>query len=201
MIPSREEAHRLLEDAERSNLGPWVKHSKAVAFCAEKIAMNCVGLDAEKAYVFGLLHDIGRKFGVKHLAHVYDGYIYMKSLGYDEVARICITHSFAVKSLSSYVGNCDVTEDVKLFVEEYIEKTQYDDYDRLIQLCDAMGSAQGVVSVEKRMADVKQRYGYYPQEKWDKHIELKGYFSKKVGKNVYELFCEKDLLNEEGGCA
>lgn len=188
MIPSREEAHRVLAEAEKSNSGLWVAHSKAVACCAETIASKCVDLNTEKAYVYGLLHDIGRKFGIKHLAHVYDGYVYMKGFGYDDVARICITHSFAVKSLSSYVGNCDVAENVKLFIEEFLAKTQYNDYDRLIQLCDAMGSAQGVVAVEKRMTDVKQRYGYYPQKKWDKHIELKEYFSKKIGKNVYEIF-------------
>lgn len=188
MIPNREEAHRLLAEAEKSNPGLWVAHSMTVAHCAETIAKKCAGLDAEKAYIYGLLHDIGRKFGIKHLAHIYDGYAYMKSLGYCEVARICITHSFAVKDINAYVGKCDVTEDVKLFIEEYIANTQYDEYDRLIQLCDALGSAQGVVSVEKRMADVKSRYGYYPQEKWNKHIELKDYFSRKTGMDIYDLF-------------
>lgn len=188
MIPSREEAHRLLRDAENLNPGPWVEHSFSVAFCAEKIARNCADMNADKAYILGLLHDIGRRFGVKHLAHVYDGYTYMKELGFDEVARVCITHSFAVKSLSSYVGNADVTFEEKQFIEEFVEKTEYDDYDRLIQLCDALGSAHGVVSVEKRMTDVKSRYGYYPSEKWDKHIELKDYFSKKIGRDIYELF-------------
>lgn len=58
-----------------------------------KIAIACGDMDAEKAYILGLLHDIGRKFGVKHLEHVYDGYAYMKSLGYDEVAR-CVFNIF-----------------------------------------------------------------------------------------------------------
>ncbi|MBQ7999980.1 MAG: HDOD domain-containing protein [Ruminococcus sp.] len=201
MFPSREEAHRLIEDAEKFNPGPWVEHSKAVASCAESIASNCVDLDAEKAYILGLLHDIGRKFGVKHLAHVYDGYTYMNESGYDEVARICMTHSFCVRKIDSYVGKFDVSDDIQKFIEDYLVKVKYDDYDRLIQLCDALGSAEGVVSVECRMADVKQRYGYYPQDKWDKHIELKEYFSEKIGRNIYEIFCEKDLLTEEGGTA
>lgn len=188
MIPNREEAHRLLAEAEISNPGPWVNHSKAVAFCAERIAMNCVGLDAEKAYVFGLLHDIGRKFGVKHLAHVYDGYTYMKELGYNEVAQICMTHSFSVKKIDSYVGKFDVSDEVLGFIKDYLLRIEYDDYDRLIQLCDAIGSATGVVGVEHRMADVKQRYGYYPQEKWEENIQLTEYFSQKVGRNIYGLF-------------
>lgn len=61
-----------------------------------KIASACGDMDVEKAYILGLLHDIGRKFGVRHLGHVYDGYVYMKSLGYDEVAKICLTHSLII---------------------------------------------------------------------------------------------------------
>lgn len=52
-----------------------------------KIAHACGDMDSEKAYILGLLHDIGRKFGVRHLGHVSDGYTYMKQLGYDEVAK------------------------------------------------------------------------------------------------------------------
>ena len=92
MYPDRLEAERILKEAEQCNPGPWGNHSRTVAHCAQKIALNC-GLDSDKAYVLGLLHDIGRKFGVRHLGHVSDGYSYMMSLGYDEVAKICLTHS------------------------------------------------------------------------------------------------------------
>ena len=37
------------------------------------------------------------------------------------------------------------------------------------------------------MNDVKQRYGYYPQEKWNKNFELKDYFEKKTGKGLYQI--------------
>ena len=60
--------------------------------------------DGEKAYILGLLHDIGRKFGVRHLGHVSDGDSYMLSLGYDEAARICLTHSFNNGRLEEYIG-------------------------------------------------------------------------------------------------
>ena len=59
------------------NPGPWGKHCLTVAHCAEKIASACGDMDVEKAYILGLLHDIGRKFGVRHLGHVYDGYVYI----------------------------------------------------------------------------------------------------------------------------
>nr|WP_243122638.1 hypothetical protein [Clostridium sp. KNHs216] len=38
--------------------------------------MNCDDLDPCKAYIVGLLHDIGRRFGVTNLAHVITAIIF-----------------------------------------------------------------------------------------------------------------------------
>ena len=72
MYPTREKAEKILREAETCNSGPWGDHSRTAAHCAEKIAMYS-GLDPDKAYVLGLLHDIGRKFGKRHLGLVSDG--------------------------------------------------------------------------------------------------------------------------------
>ena len=80
------------------------------AYCAEMIARECEGMDPDKAYILGLLHDIGRRFGVRHLGHVSDGYSYMVELGYDEAARVCLTHSFQDQTTVVYIGNFDTTE-------------------------------------------------------------------------------------------
>lgn len=93
MLPTRMEAERLLEEAEKYNPGLWGNHSRVAAHCAEKIALGCEGMNPEKSYILGLLHDIGRKFGVSYLKHVSDGYSYMMSLGYDEVAQ-SVPHTF-----------------------------------------------------------------------------------------------------------
>ena len=183
--PSREEAHRLLAEAEVCNPGPWGDHSRNVAMCAERIAAE-TGLDTEKAYVLGLLHDIGRKFGIKHLAHVWDGYNYMLSLGYPDVARICLTHSFNFPSLDGYIGKWDISGEQQREIQNMLDRLNYDDYDRLIQLCDSMATAEGVVNMEERMLDVKRRYGNYPQEKWENNFALKTYFEEKAGKDIYE---------------
>lgn len=108
MVPARQETEALIQEAEPRNPGPWVAHSRTAAHCAEKIAQSC-GLDPDKAYVLGLLHDIGRRYGVTGLYHVYDGWKYLLSLGYDEAARVCLTHSFTTKKLSEYVGKYDLT--------------------------------------------------------------------------------------------
>lgn len=184
--PRREIAQILIKDAQTYNPGAWVDHSYVVAQCAEKIAKSC-GMDPEKAYVLGLLHDIGRKFGIKHFGHIYDGYKYMERLGYGDVARICLTHSFCIKRVEDYLGNMDVTKEEEKEVTDALNAIEYDDYDLLIQLCDTMGAAEGVVPMEVRMEDVRRRYGKFPQDKWDKNMELRAYFEKKCSKDIYDV--------------
>ena len=163
MLPTREQADALLIEAEKCNPGPWGKHSRTVAHCAEKIALSCTGLDPEKAYILGLLHDIGRKFGKRHLGHVSDGYSYMMQ---PQGSALIID---ALSSIS------------------------LDEYDKLIQLCDSLAGAEGVLDIKERMSDVKRRYGAYPQEKWDYNLKLKEYFEKRTGQDIY-LVTEKDTF-------
>lgn len=187
MLPTIEQAEFLLEDAEKGNPGLWVKHSRVAAHCAKSIASVCGDMDVDKAYILGLLHDIGRKFGSRHLGHVSDGYSYMMSLGYDEVAKVCLTHSFCNKSTDGYIGKFDTTAEELNLINTSLEKIEFDDYDRLIQFCDCLAGTEGVVDIEDRMLDVKRRYGSYPQEKWDSNLELKRYFEAKTGKNIYAI--------------
>ena len=150
-------------------------------------------MDADKAYVLGLLHDIGRKFGTRHLGHVSDGYSYMMSLGYDEVARVCMTHSFSDGTTKDYVGKFDTTEEELVLIETTLKNTELDEYDKLIQLCDAMSGSEGVMNMEDRMNDVRRRYGYYSQQKWNSNMALRKHFEEKMGMDLYEAV-EKDTF-------
>ena len=153
-------------------------------------------MDGEKAYILGLLHDIGRKFGVRHLGHVSDGYTYMKSLGYDEAAKVCLTHSFNNQKIEEYIGKFDVSDEEMAMIRKELSQTEYDEYDRLIQLCDCLAGAEGVLDIEDRMNDVKKRYGTYPQAKWDTNIKWKRYFEEKMNQDIY-FVCQKDTFRPE----
>ena len=190
--PERETAENLLREGERLNPGPWGDHCRWVALCAEKIAAAC-GLDGEKAYVLGLLHDIGRREGVKHLGHVYDGWDYLNRLGYPEAAKICLTHSFNTGRLEDYIGRFDIPEDRQREIREALAACVFDDYDRLIQLCDALAGAEGVMGLEKRMTNVKNRYGFYPRDKWEKNFALKTYFDQKCGCDIGRLLADAQI--------
>ncbi|MBR3973332.1 MAG: HD domain-containing protein [Oscillospiraceae bacterium] len=184
--PNQVEALRLLREAEKLNPGAWADHSRVAARCARKIAA-AAGMNADKAYVLGLLHDVGRRFGRGHLMHVYHGYYYMKGLGYEDAARICLTHSFPVQDFEIFIGRRDIPESQQDEIRTLIDQMIYDDYDRLIQLCDGLGGTEGVADIQQRMLDVKTRYGSYPQEQWDRVMELKAYFEEKTGKDIYEI--------------
>lgn len=187
--PSVYMAEFLLRNAVQCNPGPWEQHSRYAAESAKRIAKRCPGLDPERAYVYGLLHDIGRKFGISGLAHVYDGYRYLSEMGYANAARIALTHSFHLKDVHDYIGKFDITESAQEEIQALLAGMEYNDYDYLIQLCDAIAKADGIVSLEERMNDVKGRYGYYPQKKWDRNIQLKEYFEEKMQEELYRVVC------------
>lgn len=191
--PSRCMAELLLEEGVKKNPGPWREHSYAVARAAEKMAravnQNCgeEKLNPDLAYCYGLLHDIGRQEGHTYIAHVYDGYHFMMSFGYEKAAQICLTHSFNLKTTEDYIGKIDISDNQKEEIKQLLAAAEYDDYDRLIQLLDSTCGADGTLNLEERMGDVKARYGYYPQGKWDKNFELKAYFEKFAGRDYYEI--------------
>ncbi len=187
MLPDRITALQLLEEANISNPGPWKDHSQVTADCARKIAQRCSGMDAEKAYILGLLHDIGRREGVSYLAHVIDGYRFLMNLGFDEAAKISITHSFSIKHIDDYIGKRDVSDSDLVLICSLLEQYEYDDYDRLIQLCDNIALPDGPTDMETRVHDVKMRYGYYPESKLQKNIEIKHYFEEKSGLDIDHL--------------
>ena len=186
-------AESLLEHGVSKNPGPWREHSYAVAEAAEKLAQavnkksGTKHLDPNLAYTLGLLHDIGRQEGHTYIAHVYDGYHYLKNLGYDTAAKICLTHSFNLKTIDDYIGKVDISDQQLQELKDLLEKTEFDDYDRMIQLLDSTCGADGTKNLEQRMNDVKERYGYYPQAKWNKNFELKEYFESLTGHNLYEV--------------
>ena len=189
MFPSKEIAIKELEIAGKMNPGPWINHSYNVAAAAKIIAEHCKDLDSEKAFVCGLLHDIGRRTGIAAVRHVIDGYDYAISWGWDEVARVCLTHSFPVKDITADIGKKDITKEQYEFIDNYLNNLEYDDYDKLIILCDALADANGFCILEKRFIDTTRRYGIYPfsVDRWNKTYEYKEYFEKKIGMSVYSL--------------
>lgn len=188
-VPSIEEAENILKEAESLNPGPWVQHSIYAGQAAKLIAENCEGMEPDVAYVLGMLHDIGRRFGVSSMRHSIDGYNYSMEKGYDLLGRICLTHSHPFGDIKEAFGKWDCDEEEYKFVENYLNTVEYDDYDRLIQLCDALALPNGFTLMEKRMIDVALRHGLndYIVPKWKATFEIKQYFENRMGKSIYSI--------------
>ena len=190
--PTPERAEELLREAEVMNPGPWVAHSRVVAAAARAIAERDDRLEPERAHVLGLLHDVGRRTGGRGVAdvrHILDGYAFMHGLGYEESARICLTHSFPIKNVNAFASAWECPPEEKRFVQEFLDRVEYTPYDRLIQLCDCLGEASGFCLIEKRLVGVALRLGFndLTLDKWRAFLDLRREFDEAVGGPVYRL--------------
>lgn len=185
---TEEETLKLLENfrnkVEDTN---WIEHSICVGNTAGKIAEK-LGIDVEKAKICGYIHDIG-KGTADFENHPMQGYKYLKNLGYNEYANICLTHSYLNNDI-----NCVSVEmhpkDIK-FIEEFITKYKYTIYDKLIILCDLI-SMNTNVTLEKRLIDIYDRRGVHKNIVYNirEAKKLKKEFDEMLGYNVYKLFPE-----------
>lgn len=188
-VPKLEEAQILLEEAGALNPGAWINHSKYVAESARLIAEETKELNPEVAYILGLLHDIGRREGITDMHHIISGYNFLKAKNFNEAAKICLTHPFLVKKIECYSGKWDCSELEIEFIKEYLSSIEFNEYDKLIQFCDAIALPSGFCLIEKRMVDVVLRYGINDLtiEKWKITMELKRHFESKIEKSIYTI--------------
>jgi hypothetical protein len=188
-IPTRAQTEALIKEAQRKNPGAWVEHSRYVARAAEAIAAHHPALDPEAAYILGYLHDIGRRAGVSGMRHVMDGYTFLIKKGFNDAARICLTHSYPTKRAHSVLVKWDGPEAQLEFIRDYLARIEFDDYDKLIQLCDALALPTGFCLMEKRLVDVALRYGTneYSVPRWKAYLSLQKEFEKAIGSSIYKL--------------
>ncbi len=200
-----EEAERLINEGPNGQTMPdfKIRHCYVVANAARKIAEKC-GLDGEKAYILGLVHDIGCHMQVGK-QHPFSGYLYLKQLGYDEEANICLTHSFlngdpnctadgpivengVVKENSIFPWE---DEKASKFVLEFLKNHQYTPYEKIINLCDLMCTDK-MIGLESRMSELIERKGvfYTTMNHCQKAKALKDGIEKKMGCTIADLFPE-----------
>lgn len=207
-ILDRTYAKELLEWAYEQNPGPWFEHSLHVAQATENIIIELIKkgykLDADIAYNAALLHDIGRYKGfTKSVIHSYDGYMYMNDLGYTGNAVICVTHSFPCKN-----EHIDIAAEWSLvpnhmrsrLVEILNEHCNYDLYNKVITLCDALADADGFTTLERRLISVGLRHGTtsHTSLHWKGFYAIKKELEALIGKSIYTVLpdVEKSIYED-----
>ncbi|MBE6445515.1 MAG: HD domain-containing protein [Alphaproteobacteria bacterium] len=199
MIPDLDIAKKLINNVckitnelnEKMGLSRGISriHYKNVAFCAQKIAKKC-GMDYQKAYILGLLHDYGEYIEdtVEGTFHGTAGYDEMLKMGYDDVARICLTHSFWEDIYDPEYFTYHSSEIIR--AKEIISDLVCDDYDKLIQLSDLMSCGDKIVNVGYRIDWIAKKYKLDTSKsvlRKEKAIKLKQYFDKKCKQDVYKI--------------
>lgn len=188
-VPQIREAYKYINEAEKMNPGAWINHSIWTAKAASIIASYTRELNSEKAFILGLLHDIGRRNGVFQMRHIIDGYNFMTQEGFPYVARISLTHSYPYKDFNAVFGVYDCSDAEKDFIKSYIQNIEFDEYDKLIQLCDSLAFPTGFCILEQRFVDVSLRYNIneYTIPKWKATIRIKEDFEEKIGQSIYKI--------------
>lgn len=166
-------------------------HAAMVAVAAQMIASRLPDIDGEKAYIMGLFHDFGKLVYNDEMSdkfHGLEGYKYLHKLGYDELARISLTHTFYEQELNlkEYAGyNPSEMRKCKKLLQE----VPFDDYDRLIQLCDRL-SVGVTLNIKQRIFNIRNNYKIPPllvKKKYREALKLKKYFDKRCGCDIYKL--------------
>ena len=200
-LPSRQEAEAFLEYVitSRNNspcpfLPQWEKefraHSRTVAEIASTIAAKTAYLNTERAYLSGFLHDCGRIKDEKseNVFHGWTGYELMKSQGWNEIARISLTHCFLNKDFNPDLYP-QAHQDL-LRCKQIISQLDYDDYDKLLQLADMLNDRGKSCTLSYRCQSLAQRYPFqedFLQAHMNAAEKLKQYFDEKCGCDTYTL--------------
>lgn len=157
----------LPQDWEQSDQHKRVyEHSKTVANAAKIIASNTTKLDANKAYVFGIMHDIGKFYLTqdKKYKHPRMGYDLLKDR-YPEIAVICLTHPFPDFTSYEHIlhySHDDEDEAQKVFgLLSHIEKNIYIE---LIQFCDKISRVSDYITWEEKLDWYLKTYDLDPDE-------------------------------------
>ena len=170
-------------------------HTRNVARFAKIIAERIPFLDSEKAYILGLLHDYGKRINEReeNRFHGREGYEEMLKLGYDDVARICLTHTFHIQNFSDEEYN--YPKEWLDWAKTKLRNYEYNDYDRLIQFCDMLTEDFNFVTIEQRAEGIARRYHLSATQKQNlirDALPLKKHFDTLCGTNVYNLLGIKD---------
>lgn len=200
MLPSLDKAKKLFEAlVYKTNIinvkkglpkGTSAKHYQNVAYVAAHIALKAE-MNVQKAYILGLLHDYGEvaEDSNPKAFHGTAGYDEMMLNGYDEVAQICLSHSFFDKNFNPEDTSYPSKEIIR--AKEILKNKDFDDYDKLIQLADLMSSGVDITTVEERISKLAIKYNIRSdlvETKMRAAKELKMYFDNKCNCDIYQEF-------------
>lgn len=194
-IIKKEEKYALENGRPQGTWHTYYDHIYNVAKVCKIIASRTKHLDPEKAFMIGLLHDIGKmKETYTGEFHGIAGYNMIINKDPD-IAKGCLLHSFVSDEIYDF-EKCKKFQRVNDrkqydFILEYLSKNPMNDYDILLQMADSIGDYRGFISIEDRIDDFLERHNIL-EKKFSENIlkpriDNKKYFDKLIGQDVYEV--------------
>lgn len=168
-------------------------HSHMVAYVAQKIASNTAELDTDRAYEYGLMHDIGKFYLSKSelYKHPRIGYELLVN-SYPDIATICLTHPFPDFNNYEHILHYhheDENEAKKVF--ELLGKIEKNIYIELIQFCDKISRMNDYIRWEDKLQWYLETYNLDPNEisnQYSKHLKkIKQKLDTLTNMDVYNL--------------
>lgn len=155
------------------NTSSWISHSLNEAKLSYLLAqmMGYQQEQCDKAFQYGLLHDIGRKFD-NSLNHTIKGFEFLTDYNNGEFIDLspsCLTHSFidggrwANNEMPSETDNFKIDEegnvlfDTKDDITDFLNSYQYNIYDFIVNIADLMATSEKIVSPKERIEDIATR--------------------------------------------
>ena len=165
------------------------RHCHGVAIIAETIASKTPYLNADLAYVMGLLHDCGRIVDEYATGdyHGVVGYHLLCQKRWPQLAKISVTHNFVDKDFD--IELMPHPRKDMIFCKNYLTTVEYDDYDRLLQLADAVNNLGNNCTVEQRYRSIAVRYNVA----YDKLLSVIASYNKI--KHHFDELCRKDVYD------
>lgn len=129
-IANKDKVMYYLEKAYEKTPGKWIAKAWRMGQMAEKMAED-LDLDPDIAFACGALARLSDAYG-KDLFGSLKAYEILRADSYFFPARIAITRAFPLKTTEDVKGDAKDLE----FVEKFLYKYDYNDYDYLIQYLD-----------------------------------------------------------------
>jgi hypothetical protein len=168
-------------------------HSLLVAKAAKLVSERIFGLDSEKAFLFGLMHDVGKLYLPlsEKYKHPLFGYRMFESID-KEVAAICLSHPFPLSSgcpeyIEYYCKGDSIVAETML---RLLKDVKNDLYTKLIQLCDKISGKDAFVKIEDKFRWYKDRYkmsSWFIDSNYEVYCRLKRELDDLAGIDIYSL--------------
>ena len=113
----------------------------------------------------------------------------MMSMGYPDVAEICLTHTFYAPNFS-FDSFPSYTLDDLVWAKNKMANMTFNDYDLLVQLCDMFFEGLNKVRIEDRFQGIIKRYNLQftdIENSYNHALENKKYFESKIHTDIYNL--------------